>query len=284
MRRDDRNIYQDDAKSGLNKVWLLGVLIALAPIAIALYYLFVWQPQQDARTETPLDTKIPTITYDTPPPPPVGTEPDVTQPLPPKAVETAPPLPELNKSDETVISALSNLILDNEWLTWITTDEVVRKFVVVTDNIAEGKIARKYISIPKPNQAFRVETRGEKEFLQPSSYERYNRYIEIFDAIDTDLLVATYRRFSPLLEQAYGELGYPDRTFHSTLMRTLEVMLDAPIIEGEIELTHTSVLYKFADPKLEKLPAIHKQFLRMGPRNTAIAQRKIRELKEALRK
>jgi hypothetical protein len=42
------------------------------------------------------------------------------------------------------------------------------------------------------------------------------------------------------------------------------------------------VHYKFADSKLEKLSALDKQMLRMGPDNTRLIQKKMRELVQVL--
>jgi hypothetical protein len=266
-----------------SKAWLIGLLAALIPIAVAIYFLFVWQPQNstqpyspvilETQTQEPVSTPVPAIDTDS------KTE------VAPVTVYAGPPLPELNESNDAVLQALGNLYAGDEWLSWITTDEALRKLVVVIDNIADGKVARKYISIPKPKQPFKVNIEGKREYFQATTYDRYNHYIDIFDSMDVDLMAATYRHFLPLLEQGFAELGYPNRTFHSTVMRALDVILDAPIIQsGELELTHTSVLYKYADPKLERLSDVHKQILRMGPRNTAIAQRKIQALKKALGK
>jgi hypothetical protein len=37
-------------------------------------------------------------------------------------------------------------------------------------------------------------------------------------------------------------------------------------------------MYKYADPKLERLNAVSKQMIRMGPRNTRIIQKKLDEI------
>ena len=41
-------------------------------------------------------------------------------------------------------------------------------------------------------------------------------------------------------------------------------------------------IYAFADPRLEALPALEKQLLRMGPRNERIFQEKAKGLEQAL--
>ena len=59
-------------------------------------------------------------------------------------------------------------------------------------------------------------------------------------------------------------------------------MQRAPILEGPIPLVRPSVRYEFADPSLEARSALHKQMLRMGPRNTRLLQRKAGELAQEL--
>ena len=185
-------------------------------------------------------------------------------------------MPALDYSDDEVLDALSSLSPVLDWYIWLYTDEVVRKFVAVIDNISAGKVAKKYISIPKPAKAFKGTQVAEKQFIDPTTYERYNSYVDIFEALDNADLVATYSYYFPLLEEAYSELGYPDdRRFHNTMIQAIDMILSAPVNNGEIELVpRTSVLYKYADPSLESLPEVHRQMLRMGPRNTMIIQAK----------
>lgn len=59
-------------------------------------------------------------------------------------------------------------------------------------------------------------------------------------------------------------------------------ILQAPIVKGKVAVVRPSVRYKFADPKLEKLSALDKQMLRMGPENTQIIQQKLRNFMQDL--
>ncbi len=280
MSRENDRLYKPettkDSKSGL-----VGSIVALMLIGLVLFYYFFWQPQQVSQTPQLVNTTVDSTAEKTVPSAAIE---DIDDPFEDYAdIDMGTPLPALDESDEFALAALANFVTGNEWLQWISTDEVLRKLVVVVDNIADGKVAQKYISIPKPQTPFKVEEIGQREYLMSDSFERYTRYIEVFDAIDNELIVSTYHQLSPLLEQAYAELGYPDRTFESTLLRALDFILDTPQFPGgEIELMHTSVVYKYADKKLENLPAVHKQILRMGPQNAAVARSKIQALKTAL--
>lgn len=194
------------------------------------------------------------------------------------------PLPDLNKSDEEVRSAAITLNPAEEWAGWVTTDEALRKFVVVVDNLAAGKIAQKYLPLPKPETKFRSTLDGINYYLDPTGFERYTPYVRLFKNIDTDMTVKVYQHYSPLLEEAFAELGYGDRSFHDTLLQAFDVLLQAPVIKGNIELIRPSVYFKYLDPALENSSAVHKQMIRMGPQNTQDLQFKIQELKTALRK
>jgi len=202
-------------------------------------------------------------------------QPAINQPPP-------PPLPNLNNSDEEIQQAARKLTPALKWADWITTEEAIRKFVVVVDNMAQGKIARKYLPIPKPEQKFVKHSDGVKVYLDPAGYERYTPYVSLFEGVDNEMAVALYQRYLPLMEQAFAELGYPDQRFHDTLMSSFDLILTAPVIEEDIELVRPSVLYKFAYPALENAPALHKQLIRMGPENTRRLQQKIEQLKAAL--
>jgi len=191
------------------------------------------------------------------------------------------PLPNLNDSDKEIQQAASKLTPALKWVDWITTEEAIRKFVVVIDNLAQGKIAKKHLPIPKPEHKFKHSQDGIKVYLDSAGFERYTPYISLFESVDNDMASILYQRYLPLMEQAFGELGYPNRNFHDTLMQAFDVLLNAPIMEEEIELVRPSVLYKFAYPTLEKSPAAHKQLIRMGPDNTRRLQGKVQQLKTA---
>jgi len=191
------------------------------------------------------------------------------------------PLPNLNDSDKEIQHAASKLNPALKWADWITTEEAIRKFVMVIDNLAQGKIAKKYLPIPKPEHKFKHTEDDIKVYLDPAGFERYTPYISLFESVDNEMARALYQRYSPLMDQAFGELGYPNRNFHDTLIQAFDVLLTAPIMEEDIELVRPSVLYKFAYPTLENSPAAHKQLIRMGPDNTRRLQEKVEQLKTA---
>jgi hypothetical protein len=55
-------------------------------------------------------------------------------------------------------------------------------------------------------------------------------------------------------------------------------VLKTPVVEGPVSLNSKTVAYEFADPRLQSLSAVQRQFLRMGPRNVKLIQAKLREI------
>jgi len=262
----------------------LGVVVSLVAIVVCSYLLFnlfkdsveIPLPDQSEQQQAQTEEEQKPISAETSAQPTTAA---VSQAAP---EVTQPPLPELNDSDKEIRSAASKLNQALKWADWITTDEAIRKFVVVIDNLATGKIAAKYLPIPKPNQRFKSSQEGVKTYLDKASFERYNPYVSLFENIDNDMASALYQRYSPLMEQAFAELGYADRSFHDTLMQAFDVLLSAPIVNDDIELIRPSVIYKFADSTLERALPAHKQLIRMGPKNTQKLQAKIRQLQAVL--
>jgi len=262
----------------------LGVIISLVVIVVCSYLLF-------NLFKDSVDIPLPGLenqqkTHVAPPesvsPAESSAQPDANSLPQPVSKVNQPVLPKLNDSDKEIREAASQLNPALKWAEWITTDEAIRKFVVVIDNLATGKISRKYLPIPKPELKFKSSQTGVKEYIDTRSFERYGPYISLFENIDNTMAAALYQHYSPLLEQAFAELGYTDRNFHNTLMQAFNVLLSAPIINADIELVRPSVFYKFADPELEQALPAHKQMIRMGPENARKLQNKIRQLQTAL--
>jgi hypothetical protein len=59
-------------------------------------------------------------------------------------------------------------------------------------------------------------------------------------------------------------------------------VLTAPEVEGPFQLVKPSVMYLYADTRLEELADMNKQLIRLGPENSARLKAKLREFKAAL--
>ena len=55
-------------------------------------------------------------------------------------------------------------------------------------------------------------------------------------------------------------------------------LLKTPVLDENANIEQMAVMYRFADARIETLPAAQRQLLRTGPRNVRLVQAKLREI------
>ncbi|KFZ37708.1 hypothetical protein HR45_09840 [Shewanella mangrovi] len=286
VNEEDRIAPQPQRANSAATGWAIAAVIL---IVVGAGYYFWSTDDQDGEPQTRTEVALP----EPAPAEPLVTEANVPEPEAAPAAEPTPtvaetevpkaePLPELNESDtyvhDKVIAMADGMAIDP----LLNNSDMVRQFVVFVDNIAQGQLARKTSPLQAPSQSFTVTDITNKTYLNPDSYHRYDVYADFLTGLDDEQLVTTYKRLSPLLEQAFAELGYPDMSFDSRLKEAMKELLATPVIEQPIELYSISVNYQFVDPKLEALPNAQKLLIRMGPENTRKVKKVMRRLLEIM--
>lgn len=219
-------------------------------------------------------------------PEPVQTEMPEPEPEP---VAAPDPLPELSDSDTISQTKIRELLDPAQPLS--LNNEFIRKLVLATDNLSRSELSYKYPPVDFPVSAFdKAVTKGPVINQQPSyvmneaTFSRYDRYINAFAAIDKSLLSKAYMWAQPLLNEAYGELGNPDLSFKQVTLKAIDNLVAAPDIDGDIALIRPTVMFKYADPALEKLSASDKFMLRIGSKNRSALKQALLEFKQELNK
>jgi Protein of unknown function (DUF3014) len=187
-------------------------------------------------------------------------------------------LPPLDATDPLVRQLVSALSSHPTVTAWLTTDHLIQNFTLVTLTIAEGRSPAKQLTVIKPVGAFRAGVDGTTEYIDPASYQRYDRYADAIASVDARGAARLYATLKPRITEAYRQLGDPDGEFDPTLRRAIVELLRTPTVDGRVVLARKSVNYTFADPALESLSGAQRQFLRMGPRNVRLIQQKLREI------
>ena len=233
----------------------------------------------------------------TPAPSPIVEAPKLEEPSqPPPAVEAKPAeekeppsepaakLPSLDQSDDFAKRAIKGLSPHGKVAEWMKFKNIVRVITAAVDNIANGRSPRAHLGLLFYGQVFSAGERSGKLYLDPKSYERYDLLADGFASLNTGRTVQAYEKMKPLFQEAYRELGYPQKDFHPTLVRAIKRILDAPTVEGEILLKEEGqgVNYLYVDDGLENMNEVQKHLLRMGPKNTRKIQQKLREIALAL--
>lgn len=191
-------------------------------------------------------------------------------------------LPSLDQSDTFTFDIIKQLSPAMEIDALFVKQDMIRNFVVFIENLSQGELLHKFSPVVSPINKFTVLNENNTFYLDPRSYHRYDNYVNLFYNLDVNASLAQYHLLSPLFDLVYEEIGDPSSTFDQSLSNAIDSLLAAPTISQPIKLVLPSVMYKFADPKLEALPAAQKLMIRMGPENNLKLKTKLQQIKTAL--
>lgn len=212
------------------------------------------------------------------PPPAAPAEPPIENPVPGPPSAAQGPLPALNDSDPAIKDALGEA-LGNEAMPYLVPESIIRHLVVTVDNLPRQKAPAAKRPTVSPGGPFLAQGDELHATLDPKNYARYEPMVNAVRKLDMQRVADVYLRFYPLFQGAYQDLGYPNGYFNDRLVAVIDSLLAAPEPSGPIELLRPNVMYTFADPTLEALPAGQKVLIRMGPDNAAVIKSKLKELR-----
>ena len=203
-------------------------------------------------------------------------------------LEEVNPLPELNESDSWLQVKLPELTWRKELLILVIDEDMIRRFVVFTDNFAQGTVAYEHSPFVLPNTKFSPDEEtvnfqdNQNVWLwNENSSKRFNLYVDLLRSIDSASLVEWYFEIKPLVDEAYQELGYED-DFTIVLQEAITNVLDMELPKEKVKLIQPSVMYKFHDQALEELNDSDKLLLRLGKENLLIIKSILLEINEKI--
>jgi hypothetical protein len=255
---------EPDRMAGKGK-WIALGIVGIIVIGLGGYYLFSGKPAKE-----PLP----------------GTEPPKSEtptPAPKPSLETAKePLPvarpSLAESDDWVRQKGQALSAEPGWAQWLANKNLIRRLTAAVVNISEGKSPRKHLSFLGSQKPFSALKKEGGLYLDPQTYDRYNLVTEIISRMEAVKAVGVFKELSPLFQDAYRELGYPQGEFQAVLIHAIKELLLTPVVEGDIRVKEAVLSYWAVDDNLEDLSEAQKHLLRMGPQNTRKIQKKLREM------
>lgn len=189
-------------------------------------------------------------------------------------------LPSLDDSDPFVLQAMEN----SHEQAIVHPEGIITNLVVFIDNFSRGDVVSNFSPIKKPTQPFVVRKFNGKLIIDNQSYQRYDPYAKIVQNLDVTRFMDFYKQITPLIDEAYQEIGYPAHSFNQTFENAIDQLLETPIIHYELEVESPSAMYQYVDKGLESLPDTQKLMLRMGPDNLSVVQEKLREIKNELQR
>ncbi|MFS1701468.1 DUF3014 domain-containing protein [Aestuariibacter sp. GS-14] len=271
------------------KSWLPYVIIGV--VVIVLLAVLLWpsseptpepakpiEPPAIAQPET-IEPATPDVFEAAPAPEPVVIDPNQEiDPMPQSAPEPQP----LDISDVAVKSALETIASSPLISRLLVNDGLLQRFVVSTTNLADGDMAPNHRLLTPPDQEFRVYTQADRKWIDAASYKRYTPYVDALESMSNSDLVKLYTTYLDEIQAKYAEIGDPDQSFTEVMISAIDTLLDTPEVKMPVEVYTDSVMYKYADERLESLSGPQKQLLRTGPDNMRRIKAKLRELRDAL--
>jgi hypothetical protein len=175
------------------------------------------------------------------------------------------PLPALDDLDSYLRLELVGIFGDalDELL---ARETLINRFVATVDNLPRSHVAERIRPVGGISGTFTVDRNSDDDslVLSPANFDRYTFLIEMIQFADVDSIVDAYRRYYPLFQKAYVELGYPNGYFNDRLIEVIDHLVATPTAEQPIRLARPHVLYEYADAELESLSSGQKLLLRMG--------------------
>ena len=272
-----------------------GWIAALSVVAVlgAGYAWWRWQANSGTPAEPPASTAPPEAAASAP----VAAASEPTGPqnlIDPLAPADAAQLPELAESDAAVAQALTELLGQPSVGSFLQLDGFVRRVVATVDNLPRAQAPSRMWPVQLAPRRFSVEgvpgTHGQLA-IAGGNAGRYSAFVAFAEAIPVDQAVAVYARLYPLFQQAYEELGYPNKYFNDRLVAVLDHLLKTPEptgpllvelteVKGEVASTRPWVRYEFVDPQLQALSSGQKMLVRMGPENEKRLKARLAEFRK----
>ena len=276
----------------MNK-WMVGITV-LAVVALVTWRLLGSQSQDPFyEVAQPDSSEESAVMPERQPEPgsPAGTatpEPEITAPLLPANysepyVEQADPLlptPEQVDSSDDSFRAVSG-DLAPAVTAWLMPEEQLRKWVLVVDLVADGKLPKRYLPLSYTMPGYAVRQTSGRLVPSEANHARVGPLVDALVGIDPPLLQRYYRAWYPLLEQAYAEQGKPG-TFHQRLLLALDNMLNAGPAPAAPALKRPHVFYQYADEELEARSEVEKWFWRQGDAQRVKLQDWLRSIRKGL--
>jgi hypothetical protein len=255
-------------------IW--GAAAAVVGGAIALYlYAHRGLPGSAPTTSAPVALSAPQAAE------PIASAPVIEHPVPASgAADSAPP--PLDQSDQSFHAAVIAVPGVQAVEKLLVADNIIRNIVVTVDNLSKKKVAPDKRPIKATSGQFMTRGNGEQLTISPENYARYQPFIEVVKAADSEQLVQLYYHFYPLFQTAFDDLGYQDGYFNDQLIALIDHLLATPDVSGPIALVQPNVMYLYADPALEALSSGQKTLIRMGPANEALVKARLKDLKAKL--
>jgi Protein of unknown function (DUF3014) len=176
-------------------------------------------------------------------------------------------------------------------LALLRLEDFPRRVVATVDQLGRAHAPPSLWPVVPASGRLGVDKRGDAQFIAAANERRYTPHIMLIETVDMRRVVDVYRKLYPRLQQAYADLGYPNRDFNARLVEVIDLILSTPQTDGPLPVELPEIrgpvppqrpwlLYRFDDPDLQALASGQKILLRLGPVNGQRLRANLAELRE----
>ena len=192
-------------------------------------------------------------------------------------------VPPLDQSDPVVRELVKQITSHPRIAAWLTTDGLIRTFVVAVENIADGATPAGRFRVLRPASGFRNHRPRRASAHRPAQLSsgtttwptRRRRSTRQVPRVSTP-------RSSRASKRHTGISVSPTRPSIAPWSGRSCRCSGRPRPDSAVRLEPKGIGYGFVDPALEGLTGAQKQLLRTGPRNVRIIQSSLRQIALAL--
>lgn len=258
--------------------------LAFAGVAVCAFYL--WAVREDPALAERL-AAAPREVRELVVPTPGG--PGTQQVAPPAVVEDAAPpalpdpsLPTLDDSDTAVNDALGRVLGAATIKAWFNPQAFIRHLVVTLDNLPNARLPMRHRVVRAVPGTFEVTGAENALVPSPANAVRYAPLIDAVLKVDAAQWVKRYRRWYPLLQEAYAEIADRRQLFNDRMLDVLDHLIAVQVPLAPPALVQPGVLYRYADPALEAQSAGAHMLFRLGQPQSLRVQTRLREVRALL--
>lgn len=274
--------------------------IIVASVLLIILLLFIFWPSQDATQDieaeslassgqttmdqdanSNIDDMVKADVFEAPPKPSEGqlsSDMTITEF---EADEIIVDMPE-EVSDASVKSALMSVVASPTFAKLLVNDRLIEKFVINVNNLSSKQLSPRDSLVVPPEEKFKTYDQADRVWIDNTSFQRYNSYVDALESINTEELLAVFDNYESNIKEKFAEVSRPGQSFDDALIDAIDILLDTPKVPVPIEVYSDSVMFKFKDEQLEALSSPQKQLIRTGPENMRRIKDVLRSVKQAL--
>ncbi|AWH50559.1 DUF3014 domain-containing protein [Stenotrophomonas sp. SAU14A_NAIMI4_5] len=261
--------------------WVLGVVVVGG--AGAWLFRDQWQDLAD-RVEVPTQAAAPSTAAPpaAPTAEPASSTPAIQHPLDTDAAAD-PALPKMEDSDTAAWTALSGLFNGEGGLALLLRDHLIQRLVTHVDNLDKTSVPPSALATRPLPGSLQVDAGGKGEQIAAGNAARYAPYVQAFTALDPAAAGTAYKRFYPLIQQAYVDLGRPQGYFNDRLVAVIDHLLETPEPARPLAVVRDERgRYRFVDPDLQSRSVGQKALLRLDATQERAVKQQLRAIRSSI--